>query len=206
MIVTNLIRTAKIRLYSPNKQQYYGPFAVNLQKRNLAHKTLGIADFFDEGGTWKNSEHINIRAWEEHELAIKSFSDLHKLWWICLKEKNKILSYRTDCTLLKFTFPEKKKLELVEKTMKNIRSVIWKRVLDRKRALKTLEIVKGMGDLKEGEEVCISEQQKYQIIFEGMSHLEIRKYKETLQKALEEKSKMRNVTEDNKKESFIKLQ
>lgn len=32
------------------------------------------------------------RAWSYAELSIKSFNDLHKLYWLCVKEQNQILT------------------------------------------------------------------------------------------------------------------
>lgn len=42
------------------------------------------------------------RSWTVEELRHKSWDDLHKLWWVCVKERNRIATASRERTRLKF--------------------------------------------------------------------------------------------------------
>ncbi|KAF2971149.1 hypothetical protein GQX73_g2473 [Xylaria multiplex] len=42
------------------------------------------------------------RGWTVEELRHKSWEDLHKLWWVCIKEQNRLATARKERTRLKF--------------------------------------------------------------------------------------------------------
>eukprot|EP01111_Echinosteliopsis_oligospora_P001035 TRINITY_DN1134_c0_g1_i1.p1 TRINITY_DN1134_c0_g1~~TRINITY_DN1134_c0_g1_i1.p1 ORF type:complete len:224 (-),score=64.38 TRINITY_DN1134_c0_g1_i1:10-681(-) len=53
--------------------------------------TRGIDEFFDNV-TKPGEVPLAGRAWKPKELRLKSFDDLHKLWFVLLKERNKLLT------------------------------------------------------------------------------------------------------------------
>ncbi|MCJ1331392.1 54S ribosomal protein L4 mitochondrial [Thelotrema lepadinum] len=55
----------------------------------------GLWDFFDKDkNPFEKPEVVagHGRAWSVEELRHKSFEDLHCLWWVCVKERNRILT------------------------------------------------------------------------------------------------------------------
>lgn len=67
------------------------------------------------------------RAWTAAELRNKDFSDLHKLWFVCLKERNMLLSERLYYRQIGQAAPDPHRLSKVRKTMAMIKVVINER-------------------------------------------------------------------------------
>ena len=61
------------------------------------------------------------RAWEAAELRLKSQADLHALWFLCLKERNMLLSERLYFRQVGQAAPEPERLWKVKKTMARIK-------------------------------------------------------------------------------------
>jgi len=50
--------------------------------------------------------HAHGRGWTVQELRVKSWDDLHRLWWLCVKEVNKIKTYECERVRLKAGYGE----------------------------------------------------------------------------------------------------
>ena len=69
-------------------------------------------------------------AWPACILRLKSFQDLHKLWYICLKEKNLLMSERQACRSYGVhMWKAHGRLKKVKLTMKRILTVVSRRAI-----------------------------------------------------------------------------
>ena len=77
---------------------------------------------------------MNIgRAWKSSELRLKSFDDLHKLWYVLLKEKNALLTEYYDCEARNVAMPHQERLHKVKLSMKRIKGVLTERKMEYER-------------------------------------------------------------------------
>ncbi|GAA5863560.1 hypothetical protein JCM3774_006526 [Rhodotorula dairenensis] len=94
------------------------------------------------------------RSWTAAELRLKSFTELHQLWYILLRERNVLLTQREEARRLRVDLsgytavPDK--LRLCQKSMARIKQVISER---RHAALEAAEILRARGQLAEAEQV-----------------------------------------------------
>ncbi|KAK7066200.1 39S ribosomal protein L47, mitochondrial [Halocaridina rubra] len=87
----------------------------------------GLEEFFDDKKNWGELEVKVGRSWRVDELRIKSNEDLHKLWYVLLKEKNMLLTMehasQEECRL----FPNPERIDKVEESMNNLERVVRER-------------------------------------------------------------------------------
>lgn len=95
--------------------------------------TGGMKEFFASSTT--GDKQVVGRSWHASELRVKSFNDLHCLWFVCLKERNYLLSERLYYRQMQQAAPEGGRLHKVKKTMAAIKVVIGERA----RAAKAME-------------------------------------------------------------------
>lgn len=88
---------------------------------------LKLMEFFDEKKHWGQNDVPHGRSWMLPELRIKSNPDLHKLWYILLKEKNMLLTMEAECIDQHQLFPSAERLDKVKNSMKNLEQVVRER-------------------------------------------------------------------------------
>ncbi|KAH6690366.1 50S ribosomal protein L4 [Plectosphaerella plurivora] len=89
--------------------------------------------FFPEQGKLINTpaeDQAHGRAWGVNELRQKSWEDLHALWWVCCRERNRISTSNGERARTKLGFGEHESNErdqVVQTTMKAIKHVLTER-------------------------------------------------------------------------------
>ncbi|KAI9019779.1 mitochondrial 39-S ribosomal protein L47 (MRP-L47)-domain-containing protein [Hyaloraphidium curvatum] len=96
-------------------------------------RVLGLDEFFDspQGWLW-HKDLVNFgRGWTHGELRRKSFEDLHKLWFVCLKERNRLASQKDEARRFGKSVPDRNAArdKAARKTMAGIKLVLWERYL-----------------------------------------------------------------------------
>ncbi|XP_023027390.1 mitochondrial ribosomal protein L47 [Leptinotarsa decemlineata] len=86
-----------------------------------------LMEFFDDKKNWGAEEVKSGRSWKIEELRIKSNSDLHKLWYVLLKERNMLLTMEQECNDQVRLFPSPERIDKVEDSMENLETVIRER-------------------------------------------------------------------------------
>ncbi|KAJ9609849.1 54S ribosomal protein L4 mitochondrial [Cladophialophora chaetospira] len=95
----------------------------------------GLWGFFDESRQAMlepDEESSHGRAWEYKELAGKSFEDLHKLYWVCVKEKSRTLTREKERKRLRAGYGQlesEERIDVIKRTMGLIREVLIDRQL-----------------------------------------------------------------------------
>ncbi|CAG0891451.1 unnamed protein product [Cyprideis torosa] len=107
-----------------------------------ANTPQGLREFFDHPKNWGLQERIKHgRSWKLEELRIKSNADLHKLWYVLLKERNMLLTMEHRCKEEYETMFSPERLDKVEDSMENLEEV----VRERNKAYHELETGKDYG-------------------------------------------------------------
>ncbi|XP_076249140.1 mitochondrial ribosomal protein L47 [Calliopsis andreniformis] len=96
----------------------------------LIHTTFkrnDLMEFFDDPTNWGKDVVKVGRSWRKEELRLKSNEDLHKLWFVLLKERNMLLTMEEAYKKQYEYFPNPERLDKVEDSMSNLENVVRER-------------------------------------------------------------------------------
>ncbi|KAG0212980.1 39S ribosomal protein L47, mitochondrial [Mortierella sp. GBA30] len=100
--------------------------------KQLAFRARGVEEFFENGKSIPTEKSWTGRAWRASELRVKSFEDLHKLWYVLLKERNLLAAQKEDARrfhISKQYFSNKGRQVKCQKSMSRIKFVLNERRL-----------------------------------------------------------------------------
>eukprot|EP01147_Barroeca_monosierra_P008853 gene8852-10326_t len=112
---------------------YATPFSTAVPYRDTSDPQLssqfimpvGLKKFFPEGSAW---DEINVgRRWKTRELRAKSDVDLHKLWYVLLIERNKLLTVKMEARRCGEEMPGQLRYKKVKQAMNSILVVLRER-------------------------------------------------------------------------------
>ncbi|KAL3861235.1 hypothetical protein ACJMK2_007283 [Sinanodonta woodiana] len=87
----------------------------------------GLMEFFDDKLNWGMDKVSVGRPWRVDELRIKSNEDLHKLWYVLLKERNMLMTMEEEYKRKLRAFPSPERIFKVEESMENLQQVVKER-------------------------------------------------------------------------------
>eukprot|EP00245_Coleochaete_scutata_P006320 TRINITY_DN20670_c0_g1_i1.p1 TRINITY_DN20670_c0_g1~~TRINITY_DN20670_c0_g1_i1.p1 ORF type:complete len:124 (+),score=24.45 TRINITY_DN20670_c0_g1_i1:135-506(+) len=105
-------------------------------------KPRGLEEFFHKDGPI-----VVGRAWEARELRQKSWDDLHKLWYVLLKEKNILYSQKQMMRTVGRMMERPDRIVKVRKSMCRIKQVLTERCLQEEDAEKKKALRRWINDL-----------------------------------------------------------
>ncbi|KAK4469574.1 hypothetical protein MN116_007113 [Schistosoma mekongi] len=96
-------------------------------KFSTTSKRLDLNEFFDDKKNWGETTVYSGRPWRMEELRLKSNVDLHKLWYLLLKERNMLMTMEEEHFRCLERMPNPERFEKVEESMENLLMVVEER-------------------------------------------------------------------------------
>ncbi|XP_072245568.1 large ribosomal subunit protein uL29m [Leuresthes tenuis] len=87
----------------------------------------GLEEFFDSPENWGESTVKSGAPWTAKQLRAKSNEDLHKLWYVLLKEKNMVLTLEQEAKRQRVQMPSPERIRKVERSMIRLETVVQER-------------------------------------------------------------------------------
>ncbi|XP_049640597.1 39S ribosomal protein L47, mitochondrial-like [Suncus etruscus] len=104
--------------------------ATSFYQCRLLHTTLprkGLEEFFDDPKNWGEEKVKSSAAWTCQPLRNKSNEDLHKLWYVFLKERNMLLTLQQEAKRQRVPMPSSERLDKVVESMDALDKVVRER-------------------------------------------------------------------------------
>ncbi|XWS60691.1 hypothetical protein CRYUN_Cryun07bG0057600 [Craigia yunnanensis] len=89
-----------------------------------------LEQFFEVDRNPDDEKPVYGRSWKASELRLKSWDDLHKLWYVLLKEKNMLMTQRQMLHAQNLQFPNPERIPKVRKSMCSIKQVLTERAIE----------------------------------------------------------------------------
>ncbi|XP_035508910.1 39S ribosomal protein L47, mitochondrial [Morone saxatilis] len=108
---------------------WYSPSSSVGQCRAL-HTTIsrrGLEEFFDLPENWGEATVKSGAPWTAKQLRTKSNEDLHKLWYVLLKEKNMLLTLEQEARRQRVQMPSPERLRKVERSIIRLETTVKER-------------------------------------------------------------------------------
>ncbi|XP_032154406.1 39S ribosomal protein L47, mitochondrial [Sapajus apella] len=106
------------------------PNVTSFHQCRFLHTTLsrkGLEEFFDDPKNWGQEKVKSGAAWTRQQLRNKSNEDLHKLWYVLLKERNMLLTLEQEAKRQILPMPSPERLEKVVESMDALDTVVQER-------------------------------------------------------------------------------
>lgn len=116
--------------FSPSLLPKNTPNVTSFHQFRIFHTTFsrrGLEEFFDDPKNWGEEKVKSGASWTCQQLRNKSNEDLHKLWYVLLKERNMLLTLEQEAKRQRLPMPSPERLEKVVDSMDALDKVVQER-------------------------------------------------------------------------------
>ncbi|XP_039614572.1 39S ribosomal protein L47, mitochondrial [Polypterus senegalus] len=126
---SNFFHRTQLRFFLPrvSASNSFPSLVEQCRALHSSHSRRGLEEFFDDPKNWGEQQVKSGAPWTAKQLRTKSNEDLHKLWYVLLKEKNMLLTLEQESKRQAVPMPSPERLKKVERSMKRLDSVVNER-------------------------------------------------------------------------------
>ncbi|KAG9351225.1 hypothetical protein JZ751_025116 [Albula glossodonta] len=116
-----------LRLTPSSFAETHVGIAAQCRSLHTSQSRMGLNEFFDLPENWGEPTVKSGAPWTAKQLRTKSNEDLHKLWYVLLKEKNMLLTIEQEAKRQRLSMPSPERLKKVERSMIRLDTVVKER-------------------------------------------------------------------------------